>query len=352
MLYLALRQVLNLILSFFVLTIFTFSLAKAFPDGVSFIVDYVPVDIYSGDSLLHDSQLNSSQINNFRLNESEQNENIFISYFHYLSQILTGHFGYSTVRGTSVFSEFFIYFPATLELSFGAIIFALGLGLPLGIFAAQNKNKWQDKLIVSTSLAGSSIPIFWWAMLLVLFFSLLLGITPVASRIGFEYDIIPVTGFMLIDTLLSKQPYSIDAFFSAIHHLILPAIVLGTIPLTAITRTTRSSMIRVLSEDYIRSAKTRGISVAQVIWKYALRNAMIPIITVLSLQISVLIAGSLLTETIFSWPGAGKWLLEAVNRRDFPVIHGGILAIASVIILSHLALDFASMLVDPKWRQR
>jgi len=352
MLYLALRQLLNLILSFFVLTIFTFSLAHLFPQGVSFIVDYIPVDIFSGDSLLHGSQLNNSQISNFQLNESSQTDNIFISYYHYMSQILTGHFGYSTVRGTSVFSEFFIYFPATLELSLGAIIFALGIGLPLGIFAAQHKNKWQDKLIISTSLAGSAIPIFWWAMLLVLFFSLLLGVTPVASRIGFEYDILPVTGFMLIDTLISKQNYAVDAFFNALHHLILPAIVLGTIPLTAITRTTRSAMIRVLSEDYIRSAKTRGIAAVQVIWKYALRNAMIPIITTLSLQVSVLIAGSLLTETIFSWPGAGKWLLEAVNRRDFPVIHGGILAIASFVILSHLFLDFLSMLVDPKWRHR
>jgi len=346
MLYLAFRQILNLALSFFVLTIFTFSLAYLFPNGISFIIDSTPTDVFS-----LESRLNASQIVNYELNMVSPTDNIFVSYYQYMSQILTGHFGYSNVRGTSVFSEFFIYFPATLELSLGAILFAIGFGLPLGIFAAKHKNKWQDKLIISTSLAGSSIPIFWWAMLLVLFFSLLLGITPVASRIGFEYDIIPITGFMLIDTLISKQSYALDAFFSALHHLILPAIVLGTIPLTAITRTTRSSMISVLSEDYIRSAKTRGISSAQVVWKYALRNAMIPIMTTLGLQVSVLIAGSLLTETIFSWSGAGKWLLEAVNRRDFAVIHGGILAIASFVIISHLLLDFLSMTVDPKWRR-
>jgi len=337
MLYLVFRQLIHLVLSFFVLTIFTFSLAQLFPQGISFIIEAESNNIFSGET---------SQ------NLVNQTSNFFVSYYQYISQVLSGYFGLSTVRGTSVFDEFFIYFPATLELSFAALFFATGLGLPLGIFAAKHKHKWQDKVIVSTSLAGSSIPIFWWAMLLVLLFSLFLGITPVASRIGFEYDILPITGFMLIDTLISNQDYATEAFISALHHLILPAIVLGTIPLTAITRTTRSAMIGVLSEDYIRSAKTRGISAVVVVWKYALRNAMIPIMTTLSLQISVLIAGSLLTETIFSWPGAGKWLLEAVNRRDFPVIHGGILAIASFVILSHILLDFLSMLVDPKWRHR
>ncbi len=337
MLVLILRQLLNFAVSFFVLTIFTFSLAHLFPQGLAFIIE---------------PNTNSDV---FAANQIEiivQTNNIFDSYYRYISQIMSGHFGQSTVRGGSVFKEFFIYFPATLELSLGAIIFALGLGLPLGIIAAKQKNKWQDKLIVSTTLVGYSMPIFWWAMLLVLLFSLWLGITPVASRIGFEYDILPVSGFMLIDTIISKQPYAIEAFYSALHHLLLPAIVLGTIPLAVITRSTRSAMISVLSEDYIRSAKARGITSTQVVWKHALRNALIPIITTLGLQISVLITGSLLTESIFSWPGAGKWLLEAVYRRDFPVIHGGILAIASFVILTHLLLDILSMIVDPKQRRQ
>lgn len=335
MLVLILRQLLNFAVSFFVLTIFTFSLAHLFPQGLSFIIE---------------QKSNYSVFATEQIEVVTQTSHFLESYFRYMSQIMTGHFGQSAVRGGSVFEEFFIYFPATLELSLGAILFALGLGLPLGIFAAKNKNKWLDKLIVSTTLVGYSIPIFWWAMLLVLFFSLLLGITPVASRIGFEFDILPVTGFMLIDTLISNQPYAKEAFYSALHHLLLPTIVLGTIPLAVITRSTRSAMISVLSEDYIRSAKARGITSTQVVWMHALRNALIPIITVLGLQISVLITGSLLTETIFSWPGAGKWLLEAVYRRDFPVIHGGILAIASFVILTHLLLDILSMIVDPKQR--
>lgn len=334
MLKVIIQQLSNLIVSFFVLSLFTFFIANLFPSNLSIIqnINFAPSS-------------ESSSIFEIILS-------IIQSYFYYVSQILQGNFGFSTVRGTAIFSELFIYFPATLELSFVAIVFALTLGLPLGVIAAKQKNQWQDKFIISTTLVGYSIPIFWWAMLLVLLFSLLLGITPVASRIGFEYDIAPVTGFMLIDTLLSEQKYAIQAFYSALHHLVLPMIVLGTIPLAVITRATRSSMINVISQDYIRSAKARGISPIRITWKYAMRNSMIPLMTTLGLQIGVLITGSLLTETIFSWPGAGKWLLEAVYRRDFPVIHGGIFAFASFVILTHLFFDLALLYVDPKRRRK
>ncbi len=326
MLYIILRHLLNIVGSFFVLTLFTFGLTYLFPFGSAFIFE------------------NGASELNFL------NSNVIITYYQYISQILNGNFGLSSVRGTSVFAEFWTYFPATLELSLGALVFALGIGVPLGVFAAKLKNQWQDKLIVSSTLVGSSIPIFWWAMLLVLLFSLWLGITPVASRLGFEFDIQPVTGFMLIDTLISPQSYNIEAFYNAIHHLILPSIVLGTIPLAVFTRTTRSAMINELSEDYVQSAKARGIPQRQVVWKHAFRNAMIPILTTLGLQVSVLITGSLITEVIFAWPGVGKWMLEAVYRRDFPVIHGGILAIASFVILIHLLIDLISMCFDPKQR--
>ncbi|MDQ7050827.1 MAG: ABC transporter permease subunit [Enterobacterales bacterium] len=327
----------NLLISFWVLTIFTFVLAHFFPQGVSFIFEPL-----TDPSLAQDTPTNIIELT-IQLSQS---------YYYYLNQIFSGQLGFSSVRGTSVFEEFFIYFPATLELSITAMIFALGLGLPLGIIAAKQKNLWQDKLIVSTTLFGYSMPIFWWAMLLVMLFSLLLGISPVASRIGFEYDIHPITGFMLIDTLLSKQPYATEAFYSALNHLILPSVVLGTVPLAIITRTTRSSMIDALAQDYIRSAKSRGLSLTRVLFKHAFRNAMIPILTILGLQVTLLLTGSLITETIFSWPGAGKWLLEAVYRRDFPVIHGGILAIASFVILTHLLLDLILTYVDPHLRRQ
>jgi len=336
MLLIVVRQIINFASSFFVLSLFTFGIAHLFPEGIDFIFSH-----NSQSKLL----LGTLPINGI------ENSNIVSVYFQYIGEIIQGNLGQSSVRGTSIFSEFWIYFPATLELSIVALLFAVSIGIPLGILAARLKNKWQDKLIISTTLVGYSMPIFWWAMLLVMLFSLWLGITPVASRIGFEFDILPVTGFMLIDTLLSTQEYSTEAFYSALHHLVLPAIVLGTIPLAVITRSTRSAMISALSGDYILSARARGISKTQEVWKHALRNALIPIITVLGLQVSVLITGSLITETIFSWPGAGKWLLEAVYRRDFPVIHGGILAIASFVIVTHLLLDIVMMFVDPKLRR-
>jgi dipeptide transport system permease protein len=172
---------------------------------------------------------------------------------------------------------------------------------------------------------------------------------PVAGRLSFIYDIESVTGFMLIDTLIANDQ---DAFFNAVHHLILPAIVLATIPLAVITRMTRSSMLEVLKQDYIRTARAKGLSEFSVIFKHALRNALIPVITVIGLQTSILMTGAILTETIFSWPGIGKWLLEAVYRRDYPVVQGGVLLIAGLVILVNTVVDLLYVLVNPSLRQQ
>lgn len=276
--------------------------------------------------------------------------NYLLQYWYYLEQILSANWGVSQARGSLVFQEFFLLFPATLELLITALSFALILGVPLGVLAARKKNKWQDKLIVSSTLVGYSMPIFWWGMILILVFSVFMGITPVASRLGFEYDILPVTGFMLIDTLLSEQPYYLEAFYDALLHLILPTIVLGTIPLAIFTRVTRSSMIDVLGSDYIRSAKGKGLSTSRIIWIHAMRNTLIPIISILGLQISTLLTGTLITEMLFSWPGVGKWLLEAVYRRDYPIIHAGILAVSSLVIISNTLIETTSHLFNPKSR--
>jgi len=319
---LLLRQFVILLSSLLALTIFTFSLTLFFPSEADLLIP----------------QGNQIQTN------------LFSQYVFYLREILQGHWGVSQARGSQVFEDFFNHFPATLELSFTAFFFALIIGLPLGVIAAENKNKWQDKLIVSTTLIGYSMPIFWWGMLLILLFSVSLGITPVASRLGFEYDILPVTGFMLIDTLLSDKPYAIEAFTDALRHLLLPSIVLGTIPLAVFTRVTRSAMVEVLASDYIRTAKAKGLSMIRIVWIHALRNAMLPILTIIGLQISILITGTLITETIFSWPGIGKWLLEAVYRRDYATIHGGILAIASIVIFTNIMIELASYYFNPKLR--
>jgi len=329
------RQILNFIISLVALTIFTFGLTHIFPEESNVLVQN---QIHSG--------ITSP------LNDSQDSINILQEYFIYIEQIINGNWGVSSMRGIAIFEEFVTYFPATIELSLAALLFALVLGVPLGIIAAKNKNSWTDKIIVSTTLFGYSMPIFWWAILLILFLSLWLGITPVASRIGFEFDIHPVTGFMLIDTLLSEKNYAVEAFYSALHHLLLPSVVLGTVPLAVITRSTRTAMISILTEDYIRSAKARGLSVENIIWKHALRNALIPVVSTLGILIGILITGSLITEYIFSWPGAGKWMLDAVYRRDFAVIHGALLSIIGFIITIHLLLDLFSIYLDPKRRRK
>ena len=191
------------------------------------------------------------------------------------------------------------------------------------------------------------MPIFWWGLLLILLFSVELDLTPVSGRIDVQYFVEPVTGFLLIDSVLSGED---GAFASALSHLVLPAIVLGTVPLAVIARMTRSAMLEVLGEDYIRTARAKGLSPLRVIALHALRNALIPEVTAIGLQIGVLFTGAILTETIFSWPGVGKWLIEAINRRDYPVLQGGILLIGTVVMAVNLAVDLTYGLINPRIR--
>jgi dipeptide transport system permease protein len=200
---------------------------------------------------------------------------------------------------------------------------------------------------MTVSLTGYSMPIFWWGLLLILLFSVKLGLTPVSGRLAVQFFVEPVTGFLLVDTLLSDEP---GAFRSAVQHLILPTIVLGTVPLAVIARMTRSAMLEVMGEDYIRTAKAKGLSPPRIVGLHALRNALIPVTTVIGLQVGVLFTGAILTETIFSWPGVGKWLIEAIGRRDYPVLQGGILLIGVVVMSVNLAVDLTYGLVNPRIR--
>lgn len=270
-----------------------------------------------------------------------------IQYLDYLGGVLTGDFGTSIVTKQPIIDQFFALFPATLELSFCAIVFAVLLGIPAGIFAAVKRGTFFDQTLMGTALIGYSMPIFWWGLLLIMLFSGILGWTPVSGRISLMYFFPPVTGFMLIDSLLSGQS---GAFRSAVSHLILPTIVLGTIPLAVIARQTRSAMLEVLGEDYVRTARAKGLSPFRVVGVHALRNALIPVVTTIGLQVGVLMAGAILTETIFSWPGIGKWMVDSVFRRDYPVIQGGLLIIAGVIMLVNLAVDLLYGLLNPRIR--
>jgi dipeptide transport system permease protein len=272
---------------------------------------------------------------------------LYAQYFTYLGNILHGDLGRSIVTHESVTHEFMTLFPATLELSVCAILFAVLLGLPAGMLAALKRNTVLDYSVMGVSLTGYSMPIFWWALLLILLFSVTLGWTPVSGRMDIVFDLPPVTGFMLIDSLLSGEE---GAFKSAASHLVLPTIALGTIPLAVIARMTRSAMLEVLREDYVRTARAKGLSRWRVVGVHALRNALIPVITVIGLQVGTLLAGAILTETIFSWPGIGKWLVEAIHRRDYPVVQGGILLSATIIIVVNLIVDLLYGVINPRIR--
>jgi dipeptide transport system permease protein len=272
---------------------------------------------------------------------------VLVQYGLYLSRMAHGDLGRSIVTHEPVISEFRSLFPATIELSVCAILFALCLGLPAGVIAAVRRNSIFDHGVMGISLTGYSMPIFWWGLLLILLFSVQLGWTPVSGRIAVQYFIEPVTGFLLIDALLDGD---FGAFRSALSHLVLPMIVLGTVPLAVIARMTRSAMLEVLGEDYIRTARAKGLPRFRVIAIHALRNALIPVVTVIGLQVGVLFTGAILTETIFSWPGVGKWLIEGINRRDYPVLQGGTLLIGAIVMIVNLLVDVTYGLINPRIR--
>ncbi|MGI9480929.1 MAG: ABC transporter permease subunit [Hyphomicrobiales bacterium] len=268
-------------------------------------------------------------------------------YLTYMQDLLQGNLGQSLITKQPVWDEFFTLFPATVELSICAIIFAVAIGIPAGTIAAVRRGSAFDHTVMTTALVGYSMPIFWWGLLLIIFFSGILQLTPVSGRISLIYFFEPVTGFMLIDSLLSGEK---GAFKSAVSHLVLPTIVLGTIPLAVIARQTRSAMLEVLGEDYVRTARAKGLAVSRVVGLHALRNALIPVITVVGLQVGVLFAGAILTETIFSWPGIGKWMVDSIFRRDYPSVQGGLLLIAAIVMIVNLIVDVLYGLINPRIR--
>jgi dipeptide transport system permease protein len=272
---------------------------------------------------------------------------VIVQYGLYLGRLAHGDLGRSIVTHKPVLEEFAELFPATIELSVCAILFALVIGIPAGILAAVRRNSVLDHGVMAVSLTGYSMPIFWWGLLLILLFSVQLGWTPVSGRIAVLYFIEAKTGFLLIDSLIAGD---FAAFRSALSHLILPAIVLGTVPLAVISRMTRSAMLEVLGEDYIRTARAKGLSNFRVVAIHALRNALIPVVTVIGLQVGVLFTGAILTETIFSWPGVGKWLIDGIARRDYPVLQGGTLMIGAIIMSINLLVDVTYGIINPRIR--
>ena len=272
---------------------------------------------------------------------------VLVQYGIYIARVLHGDLGISAVTHAPVIKEFGALFPATVELASCAMIFAIVLGLPAGIIAAVRRNSIFDHGVMGISLTGYSMPIFWWGLLAILLFSNTLHWTPVSGRISVQYFIEPVTGFLLIDSWRADEP---GAFQSALSHLILPMIVLGTQPLAVIARMTRSAMLEVLGEDYIRTARAKGLPPRWVVGVHALRNALIPVVTVIGLQVGVIFTGAILTETIFSWPGVGKWLVEGIFRRDYPVLQGGALLLGIMVMTVNLIVDLLYGVINPRIR--
>lgn len=274
---------------------------------------------------------------------------LVVQYALFVKGIFQGDLGKSVVTRRNVSEEFFERFPATMELGLLALLWASLLGVPLGILAAFYRNKAVDYFIMTGSLIGYSMPIFWWGLILILVFSVQLGLTPVSGRISVFYDVESVTGFLLIDTLLMEDE-SWEAFVSAFRHLILPSLALGTIPLAIIARMTRSSMIDVLDQPYMRTARAKGLRPLRIIIFHGLRNALIQVVTVIGLMFSTIVTGAILTETIFSWPGIGKWMVASVMARDYPVIQSGIVVIAMMVVCINLCIDMIYKVLDPRMR--
>ncbi|RCU43660.1 MULTISPECIES: ABC transporter permease [Corallincola] len=270
-----------------------------------------------------------------------------LQYFHYLGNIFDGNWGRSLTSGENVWDEVKETFPATLELVFYSLVLAMVIGVPIGSLAALKKESITDHTVMTLSLLGISIPVFWWGLLMIMILALGLGLLPISGRLSLLYDIEPVTNFILIDILISDQSYKNEAFKNALAHIIIPTLVLATVPTTQVIRTTRATMLSLLKQNFIKAAQARGISRWRVLRKHALPNSLLPVSRQLGLQISTLMTGAMVTENIFSWPGIGKWLVASLYQRDYPAIQGGLLAVSTFIILATVINDLLHTAADP-----
>jgi len=270
-----------------------------------------------------------------------------VQYWIFLTSALHGDLGRSIKTREKVSVEMAQRFPATFELALAAMMIAVGLGVPFGVLAARRRGGWMDAMVMTGSLVGVSLPIFWLGLLLLLWFSVGVSWFPLAGRADPAMAVPAVTGLLTVDTLLAGRP---DAFVDALKHLVLPALALGTIPLSVISRITRSSVLEVLRLDFVRTAWAKGLAERVVLAKHVLKNAFIPVLTVIGLQFGYLLGGAIITETIFAWPGLGRWLLLSVQARDFRAVQGGVMLVALVFVIVNLVVDLLYAVIDPRIR--
>ncbi|TDI85681.1 MAG: ABC transporter permease [Chloroflexi bacterium] len=270
-----------------------------------------------------------------------------VQYGRFLARIAQGDLGTSLISRIPVATELRLFFPATIELALAALIIAIVVGVPLGVIAGYKHNSFADLGTTFGSLIGVSMPIFWLALILLWIFGLKLGWFPIGGRIDRSVDLQIITNLYILDSMLTLN---VRALLSALHHLALPAIALATIPTAFITRITRSAMLDVLGENYVRTARAKGLEEKSVVSRHALKNAMLPVITVIGLQIGSLMTGAILTETIFAWPGMGRWIVNAILARNFPVVQTGVMVFALIYVFVNLAVDISYGWFNPRIR--
>ncbi|MEL4013556.1 putrescine export ABC transporter permease SapB [Dryocola clanedunensis] len=276
-----------------------------------------------------------------------QGASLWNAWVFWFESLLHWDFGVSSINGQSINEQLRDVFPATMELCILAFGLALLIGIPVGMLAGITRNKWQDQLISALALVGFSIPVFWFALLLTLFFSLTLGWLPVSGRFDLLYEVKSVTGFALVDAWLSDSPYREEMIMSALRHMVLPVVALAVAPTTEVIRLMRLSTIEVFDQNYIRAAATRGLSRLTILHRHVLHNALPPVIPRLGLQFSTMLTLAMITEVVFSWPGLGRWLINAIRQQDYAAISAGVMVVGTLVIVVNVISDILGAMANP-----
>jgi peptide/nickel transport system permease protein len=333
MLRFVVRRLLLLVPILLGLSILVFAWIRALPGG--------PAEALLGERLTPESRAQIEE-------QYGLDDPIYVQYWRYLkTTVVDRDLGTSINSRRPVAEELKQRFPATIELAVAAMIFAMALGVPLGYIAAKRYGGPLDQASLVLSLLGVSIPIFFLAILLKYVFAIQLGWLPTVGRISVLIDLEHPTNFYVLDAIIAGDP---EALWDVIKHLILPAIALGSIPLAIVARITRAATLDVQNEDYVRTARAKGLPPRVVDVRHIFRNAMLPIATIVGLQAGLLLSGAVLTETVFAWPGMGTWLVQAIEDRNYPVLQGGILFVSLVFVLVNLVVDVSYALINPRIR--
>jgi len=279
--------------------------------------------------------------------ELQLNDPLPVAFLKYMGRVLRGDLGRSIQNNERVTVELATRFPATIELSLAAMLIASLIGIFTGVLAAVRQNSWFDGVSMFAALFGFSMPIFWLGIMLILLFAWLLGWFPISGRLDFTVELTRVTNLYLVDAVLTGNWAALG---NALRHLVLPAVTLSTVPLAIIARMTRSSLLEVLRQDYVRTARAKGLTESRVVRRHALKNAFIPVITVIGLNVGGLLSGAILTETIFAWPGVGRLVVDAIFARDYPIVQGTVFVIALVFVAVNLLVDVSYAYLDPRIR--